>query len=84
MRSFMTPEVEFLGIIVENLYIQIIPEKAKVVEDWPIILSLVPDIECFLGLASFSRGFSTNFSRIIWQLTELSEESIPLEQERKL
>lgn len=69
---FMTQEVEFLGIIVNDQGLQVNPAKTAVIKQWPRPQSL-SEVRGFLGLASFFRRFIKNFSGIALPLSNLTK-----------
>ena len=51
--EFNKLEVEFLGYVIEIKEIKIDPEKIKVIQQWPTLMS-VKEVQAFLGFANFN------------------------------
>lgn len=68
-------EVAFLGHIVSGDGIMVDPEKIKVVNNWPKLLSPV-DIRSYLGLAKHYRSFLEGFSYTTLPLTKLTQNKV--------
>ena len=51
--EFNKLEVEFLGYVIGIKEIKIDPEKIKVIQQWPTLMS-VKEVQAFLGFANFN------------------------------
>ena len=65
-------EVDFLEVIIEPKGIKMEEKKVKAVIDQPVP-KLVKEVQKFLGLANYYRGFMKNFARIVRLLYELTK-----------
>lgn len=69
--EFWQLHVSFLGHIVSNDGILVVPRKIESVKSWPRPTS-VTEVQSFLGLASYYRRLVEGFSKIATPLTELT------------
>jgi len=68
--EFWLKELIFLGHVVSEEGVAVIPDKVQDVLDWKTPKS-VKDVRSFLGLAGYYRRFIENFSKIAKPMTEL-------------
>jgi hypothetical protein len=64
--------VPFLGQIISNGGISVDPAKVKEIMEWSV-LTIVTEIQSFLGLAGYYRRFIEGFSKIAKPMTSLLE-----------
>ena len=64
------PEVEFLGHVVSTEGVKVAVDKINAASSWPTP-TCVREVQGFLGLANFYRGFVEGFTVIAKSLTEL-------------
>jgi hypothetical protein len=68
--EFCRQEVMFLGHWISKGCIRMDERKVKAIIDWPV-LSKVPDLRSFLGLANYYRRFIMGYSKKVSPLTDL-------------
>ncbi|XP_073045893.1 uncharacterized mitochondrial protein AtMg00860-like [Primulina eburnea] len=73
--EFWLDRVAFLGHIVSQEGIEVIPSKVEAVRDWPVPKS-VTEIRSFLGLDGYYRNFIQGFSSITVPLTVLMKKNV--------
>ena len=67
---FEQSEVEYLGVIVSHNKVKMDPGKIKAVKDWPT-LTMVKEVQQFLGFANYYWRFIEGFSRLAHPLSGL-------------
>jgi hypothetical protein len=71
-------QIALLGFIVSGTGLQMDPEKAKAIVDWPRPTSR-KEVQQVLGLWNFYRLFVSNFSGIISPITNLLRQDVKFE-----
>ena len=74
--EWFVPQMEFLGHRVSAQGLQVLPDKVKAIELWPVPTS-VTEVRSFLGLASFYRRFIPAFAAVASPLTDLTKKDVP-------
>jgi len=72
---FVTPELVFLGHVIDQQGVRTDPEKIEKVKNFPIPKNLT-QLRSFLGLASYYRKFIKNFSKIAGPLNKLMKKGM--------
>ena len=67
----------FLGFVVSSQGIQVDEEKVRMIQEWPIPIS-VSKVQSFHGLASFYLRFVEDFSIIAKPITEVIKKNVGL------
>ena len=67
---FITSRIEFLGHVISNERISVVPRKVKVVVEWPIPKDKIK-VRSLLGVASYCRRFVKGFSKIVALMSNL-------------
>ena len=68
---FFYPEVEFVGHLVGEYGIKMMPGKVEKVQNW-LVPKDVKDVRGFLGLAGYYRRFIKNFAQMALPMTKLT------------
>lgn len=71
----ITPETNFLGIIIGRKGIRMNPEKVKTITDWKTPTCLT-DVQAFIGFGNFYRRFIKDFSKITAPLIQLTKKNV--------
>jgi len=71
----VTPELVFLGHVIDQQGVRTDPEKIEKVKNFPIPKNLT-QLRSFLGLASYYRKFIKNFSKIAGPLNKLMKKGM--------
>jgi len=74
--TFEQPNIEFLGVRIENGTIQMDKSKLKQVQEWPVPMN-VTEIRRFLGFTGYYRYFIQNYSAIARPLLALTHKGTP-------
>ena len=74
--EWFVPHMEFLGHQVSAQGLQVLPDKVRAVQLWPVPTS-VTEVQSFFGLASFYRRFIPAFAAIASPLTDLTKKDMP-------
>ncbi|KAD7477271.1 hypothetical protein E3N88_00407 [Mikania micrantha] len=80
--EFWLREVQFLGHVVNSERIHVDPAKIEAIKNWGTPKTPT-EIRSFLGLAGYYRRFISNFSKIAFPLTKLTQKSEPFVWEQK-
>ncbi len=75
---FFYPEIEFVGHLVGEYGIKMMPGKVEKVQSWPVPKN-VRDVKGFLGLAGYYRRFIKNFAHLAVPMTKLTSKAITFE-----
>ena len=70
--EWFVPQMEFMRHRVSAQRLQVLPDKVKAIELWPVPTS-VTEVQSFLGLASFYRRFLPAFAAVASPLTDLTK-----------
>ncbi|KAL4032291.1 hypothetical protein IC575_005361 [Cucumis melo] len=70
--TFLKKEIVFLRFLIKEGKIGMEPKKVEAIHTWRVPTS-IKEVQAFLGLASFYRRFTINFSSIVAPLTECLE-----------
>ena len=62
--EFFLKEIQYLGHIISNLGIQMVPKKLEVIKGWPIPTNF-HELQRFIGMCAYYRCFLENFSYIV-------------------
>ena len=76
--EFWLSSVTFLGHVVSKEGIQVDPNKVERMQKWPR-LTLVMEVQSFLGLARCYHRFVKDFSHIATPLTKLTRKNVKYE-----
>jgi hypothetical protein len=72
--SFGIKMVQYLGYIVDEYGVHVDPTKIQFIYDWPSLTILI-ELQIFLGLTNIYRRFMLEFSHIAWALSEVTKGS---------
>jgi hypothetical protein len=64
--------VHYLGYIIDQHGVHVDPSKIHVIHDW-LTPTTLTELQSFLGLSDFYRGFVLGFSHIVWALSQINK-----------
>ena len=73
--SFWQKSIGFLGHIVSDQGLSVVPEKIRAIKDWPRPRSAT-EVRSFLGLAGYYRKFMKGFTSLAHPMTRLTGEDV--------
>ncbi len=73
--NFEKKEIDYLGVIIGNGWIQMDPKKLKGVTDWPVPRNPM-EIRKFLGFTGYYWYFVQGYSKIAWPLFDLTKKAV--------
>lgn len=74
--TFLRPETEYLGHILDRTGVRTDPAKTRAIQDWPQPKD-IHDLRSFLGLANYYRRFVHHYSKVVLPLTDLLRKDAP-------
>ena len=70
--------IEYLGLLIDGNTLKIDPTKQKGIAEWPEKLTMLKQVQQFLGVVGYHRPWIEGFAHIARPLTNLQKKGRPI------